>query len=724
MEGGRDWWEQIAALLRRKEVEHLVLVLTPRAVASEIVRREWRLARQEGVRVTPVVDAALRPDFGKLPRALARAHTLDPAIDEQWRQLLRILEGPSGEPRVPFLAPEVPPGFVARPEEYARLKAALIDGGGDAVAITAALRGAGGFGKTTLAAKLAHDDDIGEAFFHGILWTTLGENPGDVTGRLNTLTRALDPLAPAETDRDLAVARWREVLAQRHCLIVVDDVWHAADLEPFLAGGPGCARLVTTRDEAVLPRERVARVPVDAMRPGEAAEMLSRGFHPAESHPLVARFNAFAAGLREWPLLLNLAHGRIARRVDAGHSLDDALTAAEAAWRAKGVGAFDARSPRQRNEAAAASLDLSIGALAEGEGPEAAMRLEELSVFAEDQDVPFWLVTGLWQSTGSLGALDGGDLLLRLRALSLLERYDAPRATFRLHDVVRARLRERLGPNRLRALDAHLAEVIAARAAGDWQRLVTEPYALSHLPAHLAGDGEAEGLEALLCDAGWIEARLGSGIASGEGAAGLMSCYRTFATGAVSRRVGQVLAVTGHDLAIDGPTQVIPQLLGGVILDRETEVARATWREALRSPALFPSRPTLVPSQMEVLRIHAGRHVFSLAFSPDGMRLAAGCTDNTAWIWDATTGQEVARLQGHEGSVTSVAFSPDGTCLATGSGDRTARLWDIATGKEIARLEGHGNWVRCLAFSPDASILPPGPMTERRESGTSPRERR
>jgi hypothetical protein len=46
----------------------------------------------------------------------------------------------------------------------------LLDAKGDAVAITAALRGAGGYGKTALAKALAHDPDIQDAYFDGILW--------------------------------------------------------------------------------------------------------------------------------------------------------------------------------------------------------------------------------------------------------------------------------------------------------------------------------------------------------------------------------------------------------------------------------------------------------------------------------------------------------------------------------------------------------------------------
>jgi hypothetical protein len=44
MEGGRDWWLQITDAIDR--TEYLVLVMTPRALASPVARRELRYARQ------------------------------------------------------------------------------------------------------------------------------------------------------------------------------------------------------------------------------------------------------------------------------------------------------------------------------------------------------------------------------------------------------------------------------------------------------------------------------------------------------------------------------------------------------------------------------------------------------------------------------------------------------------------------------------------------------
>ena len=119
------------------------------------------------------VKAPGHSDLSTLPRLIGQLTDL--CIPEHRATLLHILEGLSKASRVPMMAPEPPADFVPRPTEFEALKRQLLaPETKDAVAITAALRGAGGYGKTTLARALAHDPDIEEAYFDGILWVELG----------------------------------------------------------------------------------------------------------------------------------------------------------------------------------------------------------------------------------------------------------------------------------------------------------------------------------------------------------------------------------------------------------------------------------------------------------------------------------------------------------------------------------------------------------------------
>ncbi|GHO90457.1 hypothetical protein KSF_005050 [Reticulibacter mediterranei] len=95
----------------------------------------------------------------------------------------------------------------------------------------------------------------------------------------------------------------------------------------------------------------------------------------------------------------------------------------------------------------------------------------------------------------------------------------------------------------------------------------------------------------------------------------------------------------------------------------------------------------------------------TVAWSPDGTRIASGGDDKMVQIWNATSSDDnpIFTYIGHSGGVETVAWSPDGTRIASGSADKTIQVWNTdGQGNDIVlAYRGHTDTVDAAAWSPN-----------------------
>jgi hypothetical protein len=426
---------------------------------------------------------------------MSSAHLYD--LENEWAKFVNDLNTRCEIPRVPFMVEDLPKEFIPRPEEFDRLINKLLDADREEpVAITAALRGAGGYGKTTMAQAICHDERIQDAFDDGILWVTLGQTPGNLTAKLNNIIEILDGKRPGFTEIQPAMAKLAELLSDRDILFIIDDVWNRAHLNPFLQGGGRCARLITTRNSDTLP-PKCEHIDLDAMKQQEAQQLLSFDLVLEGTEEI----SELSHRLGEWPLLLKLVNGVLRDRVkNKEQSLPDAIAFVNKALDRRGLTAFDSRTPEDRSQAVNSAIDISLDLLSDEEKA----RYGELAIFPEDVNIPLETVEKLWQHAG-FDDFETETLCERLQNLSLLLNFDLNTRQISLHDVLRGYLRTKHSSD-LKNINA---EFLSSYGLQNWADLPSnERYLWNNIAYHLIENEQTDTLKALLFDFSWLKNKI------------------------------------------------------------------------------------------------------------------------------------------------------------------------------------------------------------------------
>ena len=584
-----------------------------------------------------------------------------------------------------------PERFIDREElqQMVDLLLSAADVPGSTVAITTALRGAGGFGKTTLAQALCHDPRVQEAYPDGVLWVTMGDElrEADRLDRVQGLIHWWSKERPAFKDLSTAAAHLREMLADLQVLLVVDDVWANADLQPFHGLGAGSAVLVTTRNSRTLP-PKCQRIEVDAMQQSEAVQLLADGLEGLE----IGDVEGLAGRLGEWPLLLNLVNRYLLQLVEEdGLEPPEALREVAEELKTEGLEAFDVEDEEGRQWAVGRTLAVSLQRLSADEQE----LFRRLAVFPEDAEVPLGVVRRLW----GLKQREAKRFASRLLSLSLLLRFDR-RETLRLHDVVRTYLIDQQR-DAMQALHARLLQAVQP-ASGRWADLrESEQYLWRNLGYHLTRAGEGQTFHGLLFDFDYLQGKLEAADVNA-----LLADYSLVPEDKAMGLVESTLRLSSHVLS-KSPEQLAGQLLGR-LLGMEDEGILGLLKSASGQssrPWLRPRTSSLLAAGGALVRTLEGHEggANAVAVLPDG-RVVSGSSDNTLRVWDLTLGESVQTLEGHTDWVRAVAVLPDGR-VVSGSSDNTLRVWDLALGESVQTLEGHTDWVRAVAVLPDGRVV-------------------
>jgi tetratricopeptide (TPR) repeat protein/transcriptional regulator with XRE-family HTH domain len=206
-------------------------------------------------------------------------------------------------------------GFTGRQAELARLMtpvAALAADGG-LVGIHA-IDGMAGIGKTTFAVHAAHRLAAGfpdGQFFLPLHAHTAGQRPVDPADALaSLLLTAGVPAALIPPGLEARAGRWRDQVAGKKILLLLDDAAGHEQVRPLLPGTAGSLVLVTSRRRLAALNDATV-ISLDTLPPGEAAALLAR----LAARPGLQAGDAAVGGLTRLCGYLPLAIGMLASQL-------------------------------------------------------------------------------------------------------------------------------------------------------------------------------------------------------------------------------------------------------------------------------------------------------------------------------------------------------------------------------------------------------------------------
>ena len=725
MSRGLNFHQEIKDAIRT-EVDRVVYVGGTKAAMSAYVREEWQSALEyDHVFVTPIFRLGKEEN---VPGELSLLHCEDFRDDANYpaalAKLIASLRQPNPKLGALFAVPNLPPNFLGRPELMRRVRDALLVDLQKPQVITGAdarvgMQGMGGIGKSVLAAALARNRPVRQAYPDGVVWIAAGQKltDDDLLKRQRDLARHL---GGDDTFASLAQGQGvlRQLLAAKAVLLVLDDVWRAADAQAFAVLGPRCRMLVTTRDKGILDTLHGELVPVSLFTEPEALQLLADAVNVAPAAlPAEAREVARECGLL--PLALALCGGMARKRGGDFHSVLERLRRADLEKIA------DRESINEQHRSIWRAMQASVEMLPEDEQH----RFAELSVFATDQTVPEAAAATLWSHTGDLNDLDTEELFINLAERSLVQLDQKTgadgrvRRRFGLHDLlhdyaVRTAGEPREGHQKL--LDAY-----RKKCPDGWHSGPHDGYFFENLVHHHAETGAWLEAEALTTDFSWLMRKCELGLLDS------ISHDHELLSEVSPSEIKQQLEIwsaffreKAHILRRGNEEwpayKILLQLAVEHADDSPLTIAAERWLTEDSCDWLWFRRIQRLPHThknpcLAVFEGHTAEVSGALQLPDGNLTSWSGysqyvdkdfrhVTDCALRVWNYQTGACLQSLEGHTDVVRGVQLLANERLLSW-SDDKTLRVWSPKRGDCLLTLHGHTGKVQGALALPDRRLL-------------------
>jgi WD40 repeat protein len=611
------------------------------------------------------------------------------------------------------MAPPLPPAFVGRGQAGSLLVQALAT---HRSAMPIVITGPPGFGKSTIAAWACHQVHVQERFPDGVLWVRLSARPDAEEQVKAELVEILTDLITRLVGKDatyrsvpVAADAFAAALGDRRVLIVIDGVWRTNQVEPFLAGGLRCVRLVTTQRSTVVSGHEI---PVPPMTSGEAAALLGRGL-PGSSGERLAPLLGRAGGC---PLAIDPLNGVLrSLRGRLGLSLPEAISELAAKLDRQGLSMLAEFADRDEMRVGSTfAVSLRELAATAPDKRETLDRYAQLCAFPNGALIPYRWLARLWGFDAVQMAAEFKGYLDRSLATS------ADRDGVRLHDVFHDQLRRDF-PDAAREASRKLLGLF--RPGEGWHALRGHfnKDLRNQLAHHLVQAGRDDELATLLRDFRYLAARIHE-----DGPVALESDLAACSEASADEYAGQLLDLVRKDA----------HLLAGHE-SNEADIALTLYSricgwpqiehvdEALPDFGLVPEQPLpdrAAPHLARSLTGHQGQVSF-VAWQADGLLVSIGGDDGTLRHWNQETGAQEAEQRICTDALLKAWRSPDERHVALCAlikPQRESRLPESTLARIVVISVGAGSIVAerpvsardlidgsrmRVAWSPDSAVL-------------------